>query len=66
MNTDSRFNRLLTAILLVIWSVLGLMVMLSLAIPFAKPVVDFMTLTGAIGLGLLLVMLINKRNNVIH
>ena len=66
MNTDSQFNRLLIAILLVIWSVLGLMVMLSLAIPFAKPVVDFMTLTGAIGLGLLLVMLINKRNNVIH
>ena len=66
MNTDSRLNRLLTAILLVIWSVLGLMVMLSFAIPFTKPVVDFMTLTGAIGLGLLLVMLINKRNNVIH
>ena len=66
MNTDSRLNRSLTAILLVIWSVLGLMVMLSLSIPFAKPVVDFMTLTGAIGLGLLLVMLINKRNNVIH
>ena len=66
MNTDSRLNRLLTAILLVIWSVLGLMVMLSFAIPFEKPIVDFMTLTGAIGLGLLLVMLINKRNNVIH
>ena len=42
------------------------MVMLSFAIPFAKPVVDFMTLTAAIGLGLLLVMLINRRNNVIH
>lgn len=66
MNTDSRLNRLLTAILLVLWSVLGLMVMLSLAIPFAKPVVDFMTLTAAIGLGLLLVMLVNRRNNVIH
>ena len=66
MNTDSQFNRLLIAILLVIWSVLGLMVMLSFAIPFAKPVVDFMTLTAAIGLGLLLVMLINRRNNVIH
>ena len=66
MNTDSQFNRLLIAILLVIWSVLGLMVMLSLAIPFAKPVVDFMTLTGAIGLGLLLVMLISRRKNVIH
>ena len=66
MNTDSQFNRLLIAILLVIWSVLGLMVMLSLAIPFAKPVFDFMTLTAVIGLGLLLVMLINRRNNVIH
>ena len=66
MNTDSRLNRLLTAFLLVIWSILGLMIMLSFAIPFEKPIVDFMTLTGAIGLGLLLVMLISRRKNVIH
>ena len=66
MNTDSRLNRLLTAFLLFIWSILGLMMSVSFGIPFEKPIVDFMTLTGAIGLGLLLVMLISRRKNVIH
>ncbi|KMY43541.1 hypothetical protein AC622_04255 [Bacillus sp. FJAT-27916] len=66
MNTDTRLNRLLTITSLSLWSVLGLMFILSFAIPFTKPVFDFMILLGAIGLGLLLVTFMNKRNNVVQ
>ena len=66
MNTDTRLNRLLTITSLSLWSVLGLMFILSFAIPFTKPVFDFMILLGASGLGLLLVTFMNKRNNVVQ
>ncbi|WP_462405632.1 hypothetical protein [Gracilibacillus sp. Marseille-QA3620] len=66
MNTDTRLNRLLTITSLSLWSVLGLMFILSFAIPFTKPVFDFMILLGAIGLGLLLVTFMNKRNNIVQ
>ncbi|WP_455660765.1 hypothetical protein [Pradoshia sp.] len=64
MNIDSRLNQLLNKALLLLWSVLGLMFILSLAIPFTKSVFDFMTLAGTIGIGLLLVKVINKRKRI--
>ncbi len=64
MNVDSRLNQLLNKALLALWSVLGLMFILSLAIPFTKPVFDFMTLAGIIGIGLLVVSAMNKRKRI--
>ena len=64
MNMDSRLNQLLTITLLALWSVLGLMFILSFAIPFTQPVYDFMILTGTISIVLLLVTIMNKRKRI--